>query len=71
MTLWAATGNHSFAPETFSKGGTYIFSREIPKDLLETSILPVYFGFDKATPPLTGDGRELAAIVTKIELQTD
>ena len=71
MTLFARTGEFDLAPETFSKGGTYIYSREIPKDALATSLLPVEFRFDKATAPLTGDGRQLAAIITNIELQTD
>ncbi len=71
MTLSACTGEFSLASETFSKGGTYIYSREIPKDALATSLLPVDFQFDKATAPFTGDGRQLAAIVTNVELQTD
>jgi hypothetical protein len=58
-------------PETYSKGGTYIFAREIPKNLMATSILPVRFSFDKALPPYKADGRELAAIVTGIELQSN
>lgn len=71
MTLSVTTDGYALDPQTFSKAGAYIYSREIPKDALVTSLLPLYFLFDKATPPLPGDGRELAAIVTKIELQTD
>jgi hypothetical protein len=71
MTLSASTGTYELSPQTFSKGGTYIYSRKVPKEALATSLLPVTFSFDKATEPLTSDGRELAAIVSKIELQTD
>jgi hypothetical protein len=71
MTLSATTEGHALQPETFSKGGTYIYTREIPKNLMATSILPIRFSFDKALPPEKSDGRELAAIVNEIELQTN
>ena len=70
MTLSATTEGRSLPPETFSKGGTYVYTRAIPKDVLATSILPVRFSFDKVLTPDKADGRELAAIVTSIELQT-
>ena len=69
MTLVAMVDGRSLSPETFSKGGTYLYTREIPKELMATSILPVKFSFDKALMPEGADGRELAAIVTGIELQ--
>lgn len=71
MTLDATAEGEELQPETFAKGGTYIYTREIPKDLMATSILPVKFSFDKALPPYKSDGRELAAIVTGIELETN
>jgi hypothetical protein len=71
MTLSANAGSYTLAPETFSKSGTHIYSRNIPGDVLATSLLPVRFSFDKARSPLSGDGRELGAIVSKIELQAN
>jgi hypothetical protein len=71
MTLCAATEGRSLRPETFSTGGTHIYTSEIPKELMATSILPVKFSFDKAAPADSGDGRELAAIVTGIELEAN
>jgi hypothetical protein len=71
MTLSANTDGHVLDPETFSKGGTYVYSRKIPSEALATSLLPVRFSFDKAKEPFIGDGRELAAIVSRIELHTD
>ena len=68
MTLSATAESRPLRPETFSKGGTYTFTRELSKDLMSTSILPVKFSFDKALPADKSDGRELAAIVTGIEL---
>ena len=71
MTLSAEVDGRPLEQEVFSKGGTYIYTRVIPKDLLATSILPVKFCFDKALSPVKSDGRELAAIVNGIELQSN
>jgi hypothetical protein len=71
MTLSATTGGYVMEPEKFSRGGTYVYSRKIPRGALATSLLPVRFCFDKASAPSSSDGRELAAIVSRIELLTD
>ena len=71
MTLTATAEGRSLLPETFLKGGTYIYTREIPRDLMVTSILPVKFSFDKAVSAEDADGRELAAIVTSIDLEAN
>lgn len=71
MTLSASAGDYPLDPQTFLSSGTYVYSREIPRPALATSLLPLNFSFDKATSPFSGDGRELAAIVTTIELQKD
>lgn len=71
MTLTATVEGQSLPPETFSKGGPYVFTRAIPKELMATSILPIKFSFDKALSPEKADGRELAAIVNGIELQAE
>jgi hypothetical protein len=71
MTLAASTGRYALDAQTFSKGGTYSYARKIPADALATSLLPVNFCFDKSLAPLSADGRELTAIVSKIELQAE
>jgi len=71
MTLSAVTDGYELDPETFSKGGTYVYSRTIPGAALATSLLPVKFSFDKAREPYSGDGRQLAAVVSQIQLQID
>ena len=71
MTLTAEAGGRTLESETYSQGGNYVYTRDVPKDLLETSLLPVKFSFDKAVPADKGDGRELAAIVTEIDLESD
>ena len=71
MTLSASIEGYVLTPETFSRSGAYVYSRKIPREALATSLLPVRFSFDKARAPFIGDGRELAVIVSRIELQTD
>jgi len=71
MTMAATTGRYALESETFSKGGSYSYTRKIPPEALATSLLPVDFCFDKALAPLSADGRELAVIVSKIELQME
>jgi len=71
LTLEGITEGQLLKSETYSKGGTYIYTREIPKNLMATSLLPVKFSFDTALPGDKSDGRELAAIVTEIDLQAN
>ena len=70
MTLDADLDGHSLESETYSKGGSYAFSRNVPGPLLRTSLVPIVFTFDKSLPASQADGRELAAVVTDIELES-
>jgi hypothetical protein len=69
MTLSADAGGYSLAPETFSLAGPYIYTRDVPPAALDTNIVPVKFSFDKAAAPSETDARELAAVVSSVELQ--
>ena len=69
ITLHAAAGWETLGSETFTNPGTFDFMRDISPNLLNTNILPLEFCFDKAMPPSAADGRELAAIVTSIDLK--
>jgi hypothetical protein len=71
MTLTAVVDDEELEPQTFSKGGIYVYTREVPKAAMATSVLPVRFSFDKALPPGKSDGRELSAVVTEVDLETN
>jgi hypothetical protein len=71
MTLSADVDDYSLAPETYSKGGEYFYTRDIPANLLRTNLIPVIFTFDKASPPTSSDERELGAVVSLIALNTN
>jgi hypothetical protein len=68
ITLTADVNDVSLASETFTKAGTFSYSRAVPPALLHNELLPVVFSFDKAlsTPD---DRRELAAVVTEVSLE--
>ena len=69
MTLSADVGEVSLAPETFTKGGSFSYCRNIPPKLISPNLLPVVFRFDKALTPFEVDGRELAVVVLEVSLQ--
>jgi hypothetical protein len=71
MTLTAFVNGRQFGSKTFAAGGSYEYSEEVPKDALATSLLPLRFVFDKAAAPWTTDGRELAAVVSRVGLSLD
>lgn len=71
MTLTAFVNGMQLGSKTFAAGGAYEYSQEVPKDALATSLLPLRFVFDKAAPPWTTDGRELAAVVSRAALNLD
>ncbi len=69
MTLRADAGGYPLSPETFAVAGPYVYTRDVPAGALATNILPIKFSFDKASPSSATDARELAAVVSAVELQ--
>jgi hypothetical protein len=68
MTLTADVDEHPLTPETFSAGGQYTFTRDVPADALRSNLVPVIFTFDKAVAPGPADGRELGAVISMAAL---
>jgi hypothetical protein len=69
MTLTAFVDGKPLAPETYDKGGSYDFVREIPACLLDTNVLPIAFSFDPYSPKSDADGRDLGAVVLMAALE--
>jgi hypothetical protein len=67
LTLSASVDGWSLGSETYAKGGSAEFTRDLPFEVVDTNILPIEFCFDKAISPAV-DGRELAAVVSEITL---
>jgi hypothetical protein len=70
MTLSTDVDGYTLPPETFTKGGGHTYSRDVPRDALRSNLVPVIFSFDKSSLPTEADGRELAAVITSIDLQS-
>ena len=69
MTLSADVKDTTLAPETFTKGGSYTYTRTIFPELLNQPVLPIVFYFDKALQGRNSDLRELAAVVSEVSLK--
>ena len=69
MTLDAHVGDVSLGAETFTKGGIFTYTREIPPGAINGAIIPVVFEFDKSRQAGEADARDIAAIVNEVLLQ--
>ena len=69
MTLAASIDGYSLSSQEFTQGGMYVYTAQIPAELLDTNLVPVRCEFDRAAPPSDGDSRELGAVVTEVGLR--
>jgi hypothetical protein len=69
MTLTASLDGQPLAPETYDKGGSYDFIRDIPACFLETNVLPITFSFDPYSAKSETEGRDLGAVVLMASLE--
>lgn len=70
ITLAARVGGASLVPETYSKPGDYVYTRDVPASALAGDVVSVEFSLDKAIPPSPADQRELGVVVTSVGLET-
>jgi hypothetical protein len=68
MTIHARVAGTDLAPETYSKAGEAIYSRDLPAAALQGDAVTIEFFTDKALPPGPTDERELSIIVSSIGL---
>ena len=68
-TLNASVNGTATAPQTYTKAGEYVYSRDIPASALGGEAVMAEFAFDKFLPPSSSDQRELAVIATSIGLE--
>ncbi len=69
MTLTAFVDGEPLPPETYDKGGSYDFVRDVPACFLDTNVLPITFSFDRYSPKTETEGRDLAAVVLMAALE--
>lgn len=68
-TLKATVNGTATEPQTYTKPGEYVYSRDIPAAALGGEAVMAEFTLDKFLPPSSSDQRELAVIVTSIGLE--
>jgi hypothetical protein len=69
VTLSAAIGGTSLAPETYTSPGNYAYRRAVPASLLGVNTVRADFKLDKAMPPAGGDIRTLGIVVLSAGLE--
>jgi hypothetical protein len=68
ISLTANVNGLALPPDTFSKAGNFVYTRDIPASALTTDPVAIDFTVDKALPPSGQDARELAIIVASVSL---
>ena len=59
----------ALGPETYSKPGNYVYSRDVPAAALKGDAVVVQFSSDKGIAPSADDQRELALVSVSIGLE--
>jgi hypothetical protein len=70
VTLSASVRGTRLAPETYSKPGKSVYTREVPAALLTGHEVRIDFELDKAMMPGNGDRRELGIVADLVGLET-
>jgi hypothetical protein len=71
VSLSATVAGSTLAPETYTTPGDYMFTRDVPANLLGGDTVRVDFQLDKAMPPSGGDIRELGIVVFSVGLEAN
>ena len=66
MKLSASVDGVALPGETYTKAGTYLYSRDVPARALLKRVVTVGFTLDKYLPPSDADQRELGVVVTAV-----
>lgn len=69
VSLSAYVNGTALAPETYKQAGQFIYSRDVPANLLTGDVARVDFSLDKTMPPTAADRRELGVVATMVGLQ--
>jgi hypothetical protein len=68
VQLSCSIGGLNLDPQTFSKGGTYTYVRDVPPDRLQGKEVRIDFAVDHTAPPQPPDVRQLGIIVSEVGL---
>jgi hypothetical protein len=68
IQLSASIQGYKFEPQTYTKSGQYTYTRDVPADKLQSSVVRIDFTVDHTLPPTENDIRELGIIVSEVGL---
>ncbi len=69
VSLSASVNGTALAPETYTKAGSYTYSRDVPGTALTGDSAKVGFSLDKVMPPGDADKRALGIVVARLGLE--
>jgi len=69
VSLSAYVNGTALTPESYAQTGQFIYSREIPANLLTGDVARVDFSLDKTIPATAADKRELGVVVSVVGFQ--
>jgi hypothetical protein len=69
VSLSAYVNGTALSPETYSQAGQFIYSRDVPANLLAGDVVRVEFSLDKTLPPSATDRRELGVVASTVGFQ--
>ncbi len=69
VSLSAYLNGTALPPETYSQAGQFVYSRDVPANLLTGDVARVDFSLDKTIPASPADHRELGVVVSMIGFQ--
>jgi hypothetical protein len=69
VSLSAYVNGTALAPESYTQAGQFIYSRDVPANLLAGDVARVDFSLDKTIAPTAADRRELGVVVSLVGFQ--
>jgi len=69
VSLSAYVNGTALAPESYTQAGDFVYSRDVPANLLEGDVARIDFSLDKTMPPTPADQRELGVVVSLVGFQ--
>jgi hypothetical protein len=69
VSLSAYVNGTPLAPESYTQAGEFIYSRDVPANLLAGDVARIDFSLDKAIPPGAADLRELGVVAALVGFQ--
>ena len=70
VSLSASVNGAPLPPESYTQAGDFVYSRDVPANLLTGDVARVDFSLDKAMPATPADRRELGLVVAMVGLQS-